>query len=202
MKLLGIMSIVPKRFRRKKSSMTAEERSLIVNLVKDLNITGINQVWTTDISYIKTSKEGFFYLITYIDLFSKTVVAWELSAEQTAKQLIAVLDSAVKHRNPPPGLIIHSDKGGQMRSKEYRNYLKEHRFVPSYTSLDHSCDENAAHESFHSLLKKECIYQNNPVTFNEAYLMIHNYIENFYNPTRIHSSLNYLSPLQFESFSS
>ena len=156
-------------------------------------------IWTTDISYIKTAKEGFFYLITYIDTYSRAVVGWGLESTQTARQVISVLDSAVKHRNPPPGLIIHSDKGSQMRSWEYRGYLKKHKFIASYTSLDHSCDENAAHESFHALIKKECIYLKKPDTYGEAYSMIHEYIDNFYNPVRIHSSLNYLSPLDFEA---
>ena len=199
MKLLGIMSIVPKRFRRKASSMTPAEKKLIVNLVKDMKADRVNRIWTTDISYIKTAKEGFFYLITYIDTYSRAVVGWGLESTQTARQVISVLDSAVKHRNPPPGLIIHSDKGSQMRSWEYRVYLKKHKFIASYTSLDHSCDENAAHESFHALIKKECIYQKKPDTYGEAYSMISEYIDNFYNPVRIHSSLNYLSPLDFEA---
>ena len=199
MKLLGIMSIVPKRFRRKASSMTPAEKKLIVNLVKDMKADRVNRIWTTDISYIKTAKEGFFYLITYIDTYSRAVVGWGLESTQTARQVTSVLDSAVKHRNPPPGLIIHSDKGSQMRSWEYRGYLKKHKFIASYTSLDHSCDENAAHESFHALIKKECIYLKKPDTYGEAYSMIHEYIDNFYNPVRIHSSLNYLSPLDFEA---
>ena len=74
MKLLGIMSIVPKRFRRKASSMTPAEKKLIVNLVKDMKADRVNRIWTTDISYIKTAKEGFFYLITYIDTYSRAVV--------------------------------------------------------------------------------------------------------------------------------
>ena len=199
MKLLGIMSIVPKRFRRRASSMTPAEKKLIVNLVKDMKADRVNRIWTTDISYIKTAKEGFFYLITYIDTYSRAVVGWGLESTQTARQVISVLDSAVKHRNPPPGLIIHSDKGSQMRSWEYRGYLKKHKFIASYTSLDHSCDENAAHESFHALIKKECIYLKKPDTYGEAYSMIHEYIDNFYNPVRIHSSLNYISPLDFEA---
>ena len=99
MKLLGIMSIVPKRFRRRASSMTPAEKKLIVNLVKDMKADRVNRIWTTDISYIKTAKEGFFYLITYIDTYSRAVVGWGLESTQTARQVISVLDSAVKHRN-------------------------------------------------------------------------------------------------------
>lgn len=198
MHILGIRSIVVKRFPHKKSSITNEEKSLIVNLIKDLKITVINQVWTTDITYIKTINEGTFYLITYIDYLSKKVVSWGLFSDQKSDKLIIVLKKAIKVRKPTPGLICHSDKGTQMRSKLYRQYLKDHNLIFSYTSLNHSCDENAAQESFHSLLKKECIYQTTLYTFEEAYKVIYDYIEGFYNPIRIHSSIGYLSPHEFE----
>jgi transposase InsO family protein len=198
MKTLGIMSIVTKKFRNKKSSLTGEEKSLIINLIKGLNIKRVNQVWTTDISYIKTKKQGNFYLIAYIDYYSKKVVAWNLATEQNTEQVVDVLKQAVQRRTPSPGLIIHSDKGVQMRSNKYRDYLAKNHFVFSYTSLNHSCDENAAHESFHAALKKECIYQKEINKFHDAYLAIYEYIENFYNPIRIHSSIGYMSPNDFE----
>lgn len=198
MHILGIRSIVVKRFPHRKSSITNEEKSLIVNLIKDLKIIVINQVWTTDITYIKTINEGTFYLITFIDYFSKKVIAWGLFSDQKADKLIIVLKKAVKVRKPTPGLICHSDKGSQMRSKLYRQYLKDHNFIFSYTSLNHSCDENAAQESFHASLKKECIYQTTLYTFEDAFKAIYDYIEGFYNPIRIHSSIGYLSPNEFE----
>lgn len=178
--------------------MTDDEKSLIVNLIKNLNIYKINQVWTTDITYIKTINEGTFYLISFIDYFSKKVVAWNLFYDQKADKLISVLKSAIKKRKPSPGLICHSDKGSQMRSKLYRNFLKSHNFVFSYTSLNHSCDENAAQESFHASLKKEWLYQKKIYTFEDAFREIFNYIEGFYNPIRIHSSIGYLSPVDYE----
>lgn len=198
MHILGIRSIVSKRFPHRKSSITSEEKSLIVNLIKDLNVTSLNQVWTTDITYIKTINEGTFYLITYIDYFSKKVVSWGLFDDQKTDKLIIVLTKAIKSRNPSPGLICHSDKGSQMRSKLYRQFLKDHNFVFSYTSLNHSCDENAAQESFHASLKKECIYLKKIYTFDDAYRVIFDYIEGFYNPIRIHSSIGYLSPNDYE----
>lgn len=196
--LLGIKSIVTKRFPKKKSTITDEEKSLIVNLIKDLDINHLNQVWTTDFTYIHTINEGTFYLITYIDYYSKKVVAWGLFENQKTDKLIIVLKKAIKSRKPNPGLIVHSDKGSQMRSKAYRKFLKQQHFVFSYTSLNHSCDENAAQESFHSLLKKEWLYQKKIYTFEDAYREIFNYIEGFYNPIRIHSSIGYLSPSDFE----
>ena len=198
MALLGIKSIVSKSFPKKVSKITDKEKALIVNLIKDLVITHINQVWTTDITYIKTIYEGTFYLISFIDYYSKKVVAWGLFEDQKTDKILIVLAKAIKKRNPNPGLIVHSDKGSQMRSKEYRKFLSKHNFAFSYTSLDHSCDENAAQESFHSLLKKECLYQKKIYTFEDAYREIYNYIEGFYNPIRIHSSIGYVSPDNFE----
>lgn len=198
MKILGIRSIVSVKFVHRKSSMSDEEKALIVNLVKNLEITHINQVWTTDITYIKTINEDFCYLITYMDIYSKKVVSWDLTKSQTAGDMIKTLEKAMNSRNPSPGLIIHSDKGSQMRSRKYRTFLSEKNIIPSYTSLNHSCDENAAQESFHACLKKECIYQHRIKNYHEAYSLIYNYIENFYNPRRIHSSINYLSPDEFE----
>ena len=198
MKTLGIRSIVAEKFVHRKSSMSEEEKSKIVNLIKNLEITGINQVWTTDITYIKTIDEGNYYLITYMDAYSRKIVAWNLEEHQTSNEMIETLKKAVDERNPEPGLIIHSDKGSQMRSESYREFISNHNFAYSYTSLNHSCDENAAQESFHASLKKECIYQHKIRNYLQAYSLIYNYIENFYNTKRIHSSINYLSPCDFE----
>lgn len=199
MRLIGIRSIVIKRFPPKKTLMTEKEKALIVNLIKDLEITHLNQVWTTDITYIPTINEGTFYLISFMDCFSKKVVAWGLFENQKADKVVYVLEQAVKVRCPSPGLICHSDKGSQMRSKLYREFLKKHNFAASYTSLNHSCDENAAQESFHASLKKEYLHQQKIYTFEEAYKLIYDYIEGFYNISRVHSSIDYLSPIEFEN---
>ena len=198
MNILGIKSIVVKKFPKKISRITNEEKKNIVNLIKDLNITHINQVWTTDITYIKTINEGTFYLISFIDYFSKKVVAWDLFNRQTSKQVITLLKDAIQKRKPNPGIIIHSDKGSQLRSKEYRKFLSNNNMVFSYTSLNHSCDENATQESFHALLKKEWLYQMKLYNYEDAYREIFNYIEGFYNSIRIHSSIGYMSPIDFE----
>ena len=151
-----------------------------------------------DITYIKTMENRNYYLISYINAYSRRVVGWDLQNEQKTKDILEVLKKTLKKRSPGPGLIIHSDKGSQMRSKMYREFCKEHKIVLSYTSWDHSCDENAMQESFHASLKKEAIYQTKIHTKEEAYSVIYNYIEVFYNPIRLHSSLSYFSPVQFE----
>lgn len=198
MNILGIRSIVSKKFPHRKSSITDKEKSLIINLIKDLHIIKLNQVWTTDVTYIQTINEGTFYLISYIDYYSKKVISWGLYDNQQTDKLIKVLQVAINKRKPNPGLIIHSDKGSQMRSNMYRLFLSKHNLIFSYTSLNHSCDENAAQESFHASLKKEKLYQMKLYTFEDAYKAIYDYIEGFYNPIRLHSSIGYQSPDEFE----
>jgi len=198
MTIIGIKSIVSKRFPKKISRITDQEKSIIINLIKDLDIKHLNQVWTTDITYINTIHNGTFFLISFIDYFSKKVVSWGLFEDQKTDKILLVLKKAIKVRKPNPGLIIHSDKGSQMRSKEYRKYLNNNNFIFSYTSINHSCDENAAQESFHASLKKEWLYQKKLFTFEDAYREIFNYIEGFYNPIRVHSSIGYVSPNDFE----
>ena len=198
MATMGIKSIVSSKFPKKINTMPKKEKELMVNLIKDLKVNRINQVWTTDITYIKTINEGTNYLISFIDYYTKEVISWGLFNNQKTDVILTVLKKAIKKEAPLPGLIIHSDKGSQMRSKEYRKFLKRKNFIFSYTSIHHSCDENAAQESFHAQLKKEAIYQQEIYTFEEAYRTIFNYIERFYNPIRIHSSIGYLSPLQFK----
>lgn len=198
MHLLGIASIHSSLFPYKKSSMSPEEKSLIHNLILNLNITHPNQVWTTDITYIKTIYEGTLYLITFIDQFSKKVVGWHLSKSQKAVDVEIALNNAIKSRKPLPGLICHSDKGTQFRSSLYRKILIENHFIYSYTSLNHSCDENTAQESFHASLKKEWLSTRTLYHYEDAFKHIFDYIEGFYNPKRIHSSLGYLSPISFE----
>ena len=200
MHFLGIKSIHKEKFPKKKSRMSDEEKALIVNLIHNINITAPNQVWTTDITYIKTKYDSTLYLISFIDQFSKRVIAWYLSKSQKATDVSIALNMAIKKRKPFKGLIVHSDKGSQFRSKIYRDILIKHHFIYSYTELNHSCDQNPSQESFHATLKKECIYNITLYHFEDAYKVIFDYIEGFYNPKRIHSSIGDHSPIEFENF--
>lgn len=198
MRLLGITSIHSSKFPQRKSAMTASEKALIHNLILNLQIIRPNQVWTTDITYIKTVYDGTLYLISFIDQFSKRVVGWYLGKTQKAADVVVALNDAIKKRKPLPGLICHSDKGTQFRSNLYRKILQENQFIFSYTRLNHSCDENAAQESFHASLKKEWLSSKILYHYADAYKQIFDYIEGFYNPKRIHSSIGYVSPITFE----
>jgi len=199
MRLLGIQSIHSEQFPIKKSSMTAEEKTLIHNLILNLNIIRPNQVWTTDITYINTVYDGTLYLITFIDYFSKRIVGWALRKTQKAVDVEIAFNDAIKKRKPLPGLIVHSDKGSQFRSKLYRQLLAENHCIYSYTELNHSCDQNAAQESWHATLKKEWLSIRKLYHYEDAYKNIFDFIEGFYNPIRLHSSIGYLSPIEFEN---
>lgn len=198
MKILNIASIHSEKFPCRKSSMSSEERALIHNLILNLEITHINQVWTTDITYISTKYDGTLYLICFMDLFSRKIVGWTLAKSQKAVDVEIALRDAIKKRKPLPGLIIHSDKGSQFRSKLYREILAENQFLYSYTELNHSCDQNANQESFHATLKKEWLSTRPLYYFEDAYKTIFDFIEGFYNPIRLHSSVGYKSPIIFE----
>ena len=198
MRVLGITSIHTSKFPKRFSRLSANEQALIHNLILNLKIFHPNQVWTTDITYIKTVYDGTLYLISFLDQFSKKVVGWYLGRTQKATDVEIAIRDAIKKRKPLPGLICHSDKGSQFRSSLYRTILAENHFIYSYTSLGHSCDENAAQESFHATIKKEWLSTRILYHYEDAYQQIFDYIEGFYNTKRLHSSIGYLSPADYE----
>lgn len=199
MRFLNIASVHSTKFPHRKSTMSAEERAIIHNLILNLVLTHINQVWTTDITYIYTKYDGTLYLISFMDLYSRRIVGWVLSRTQKTTDVIIAFNMAIKKRKPLPGLIAHSDKGTQFRSKLYREVLAKNNCLYSYTELDHSCDQNASQESFHATLKKEWLSTRPLYYFEDAYKTIFDFIEGFYNPQRLHSALGYLSPIEFEN---
>ena len=199
MRILNIKSISSSAFPKKKSTMSDNEKSLIVNLIKNLDIYRPNQVWTTDITYIKTKEDGWVYLSTIIDLFSRKVIAWNVGANMKKELVITTLNNAFASRGNPTNVIVHSDKGSQYRSFAWRRIISEHNCLFIYTSLNHSCDENSNQESFHASLKKEWLYQKSFNTIHDVKRAIFEYIEGFYNNYRIHSSIGYNSPVSFEN---
>lgn len=198
MKLLDITPISSLNFPKKKNRMSVAEKSKIINLIKDIDVIFPNQVWTTDITYIKTSNDGWVYLSSIIDLFSRKVIAWNVDYHMTKDLVIETLNTAFKVRNNPIDVIIHSDKGSQYRSYAYRKLIVKHNCLYSYTSLNHSCDENANQESFHASIKKEWLYNYCFNNIDDVKRACFEYIEGFYNTNRIHSSLGYVSPNNFE----
>ncbi|MCA1607356.1 MAG: IS3 family transposase [Acidobacteria bacterium] len=167
------------------------------NRIRHLPIQRLNQVWVTDATGVLTG-QGWLYLVAILDLYSRRVVGWAMSPLLDASLAIAALRMALGQRRPAPKLILHSDRGSQFASAAYRKLLTEHRLVASMSRTG-NCYDNAFIESFWSSLKYELVYHHRFATRAEARSAIFNYIETFYNRTRLHSSLAYRSPITFES---
>ena len=167
------------------------------NRIRHLPIKRLNQVWATDATGVLTG-QGWLYLVAVLDLHSRRVVGWAMSPLLDAPLAIAALLMALGQRRPASKLILHSDRGSQFASAAYRNLLAQHGLVASMSRTG-NCYDNAFIESFWSSLKYELVYHQRFATRAEARSAIFNYIETFYNRTRLHSSLAYRSPIAFES---
>lgn len=153
-----------------------------------------NAVWCTDITYIWTH-EGFAYLTSVMDLYSRKIIAWKLSNNMETGHVVDVIKQAKSRRKADQPLILHSDRGTQFVSKVYRKAAEN--FQLSYSRKGYPYD-NACIESFHSLIKREWLDRFHIRNRAQAYKLVFEYIEAFYNTIRIHSHCNYMSPDQFE----
>jgi transposase InsO family protein len=159
--------------------------------------TTANQQWVTDITFLKTG-EGWLYLAVILDLWSRRVVGWACAATLHVSLVLAALFRALEQRRPPAGLLHHSDRGSQYVDDDYVRTLADHQIERSMSRRG-NCYDNAFAESFFSSFKTESgIDEVTPTTRRDAELVVFDYIETFYNPTRRHSSLGYLSPVAFE----
>lgn len=155
-----------------------------------------NRIWVSDITIVKTA-EGWLHLAIVLDLYSRKVVGWATSPAVTQTLALEALSMALSIRKPKPGIVHHSDRGGQYLSAAYQHLLDEHGAVCSM-SRPGNCLDNAVAESFFHTLKTELIYQQHYGTREEARLAIFEYLESFYNRTRLHSTLDYCSPEEYE----
>lgn len=155
-----------------------------------------NQVWVADITYIPT-QEGWLFLAGILDLYSRRIVGWAMGDSIDSALVLSALDMAVLHRDPPAGLLFHSDRGVQYAAGNFRAALATAGFFPSMSRRG-NCYDNATMESFWSTLKIELIYRRDFATHRQAKSEIFDYIEAFYNRHRIHTSLAGLSPVNFE----
>ncbi len=149
------------------------------------------------LTYIWT-QEGWLYLAVVIDLFSRKVVGWSMSSRMKAQLVCDALTMAIWQRRPPSGLIVHSDRGSQYASKQYRNLFDKNGFKGSM-SRKGNCWDNAVVESFFGSLKQERVQWKSYQSRFEAQQDILNYITMFYNSSRLHSTLGYLCPNDFET---
>ncbi len=167
------------------------------NRVRNLTIQRPNQVWVTDATGVLTG-QGWLYLVTVLDVFSRRVVGWAMSPILDAPLAMVALRMALNQRRHSQNLTLHSDRGTQFASAAYRQLLARHGLTASM-SRKGNCYDNAFIESFWSTLKYELVYHQRFATYAAARTAIFDYIETFYNRTRLHSSLAYLSPISFES---
>ena len=167
------------------------------NRVRNLVVRRPDQLWVSDATGVLTA-QGWLYLVAVLDIFSRRVIGWAMSPILDAPLVSAALRMALAQRRPAQSLTLHSDRGSQFASAAYRQLLAEHGLVASM-SRPGNCYDNAFIESFWSTLKYELVYHHRFATRAEARTAIFDYIETFYNRTRLHSSLDYRSPINFES---
>ncbi len=186
--------------KRKFKAITNSRHSHAVsdNLVKQqFNVSRPNQIFVSDISYVATN-ECWLYLAVTMDLFSRKVVSWAMDKRMTRELVIKALLSAYWQRKPKGDVIHHSDRGVQYASHDFQRHLKTLGMIGSMSAKG-CCYDNAVVESFFHTLKVECIYQHRFSTREEAKLEIFKFIEMFYNTKRMHSTLGYYSPNEFEA---
>ncbi len=192
----GLQAIQPKSFRVK---TTDSSHGLGYNdnlLLQALDPTGINQVWLGDITYIPLRGRRFAFLSALMDLYSRRILIWNLKDNMKEELVLSCLRAAIVSRAPSPGLIHHSDRGGQYAGGRYRRLLDQWRMVQSMSRAD-NCYDNAFMESCYGTLKRELemeIYAD----LHEARKEIAAYVR-YYNNLRLHSSLNYRTPAEFEA---
>ncbi|VUZ25693.1 IS3 family transposase IS981 [Acetobacterium wieringae] len=193
MKQMGIKAqwIKPYTITTKDSDFSKKLRNI---LDEQFNPERPNAVWCSDITYIWTM-DGFFYLTSIMDLYSRKIIAWTLSKTMEVSCVIDTVNKAKSRRNLDAPLIIHSDRGSQFVSKEYQKATA--KMQRSYSKKAYPWD-NACIESFHAIIKREWLNRFKILDYNHAYRLIFEYLETFYNTTRIHSHCNYKSPNNFE----
>lgn len=155
-----------------------------------------NQIWAGDITYIPT-QEGWLYLAGIMDCYSRRIVGWAMDQNLDTQLVLSAWNMAWTHRQPAPALVFHSDRGCQYASADFRQALAHTQTLASM-SRKANCYDNAAMESFWNTLKQELVYRCCFKTRAQARQAIFDFIETFYNRRRLHSSLNYLCPVDFE----
>jgi transposase InsO family protein len=189
------------RHRRRRFIHTTDSRHgfpVAPNVVnRNFTPDGPNRVWATDITYIHT-RQGWLYLAVILDLYSRKVVGWSMQPGLDRRLVLDALDMAIDARRPAPGMLVHhSDRGVQYACHDYRQALADAEIAVSM-SRKANCWDNAPVESFFSTLKQELVYRTTFVDHAAARAALFQYIEGFYNRRRLHSSLGYVSPVEYE----
>jgi len=190
----NLLGVQPKRF--VSTTNSSHKLEVYLNLAGRMKLTGINQLWVADITYIRLKAE-FVYLAVILDGFSRKVVGWALDRTLAMRLTMGALGQAIGSRQPEPGLVHHSDRGLQYASEEYIKVLENNRVIPSMSRPANPYD-NASCESFMKTLKREEIYANKYDDLENLRANIEEFIEQYYNRLRLHSALGYRSPEEFE----
>lgn len=165
-------------------------------IMRNFHATQPNMAWVGDMTFVRT-RAGWLYLAILLDLYSRKVVGWSMSDSPNEALTLGALNMAIEHRAPKPGLIHHTDQGVIYRSRGYRERMEKAGILPSMGSKGSAYD-NAVAESFFSNLKNELIHNTEFISRESAKVAIFSYIELFYNRQRIHQTLGYVSPVEFE----
>ena len=192
MKLLGLRSIIVKKYNHK-GNKKVDEKNKENLLEQNFKADKPSEKWVGDITYIYTKETGWTYLAIVMDLFDLKIIGWSYSRNMTSEIVIEAFNKAKQERGITKGMIFHSDLGSQYTSKEYEKILMENNVRHSYSKKGYPYD-NASMESFNAILKKEEVNVNTYETFKKAKLAIFEFIESWYNNTRIHSTLDYRTP--------
>jgi putative transposase len=190
----NLLAVQPKSF--VVSTDSDHELEVYLNLASRMKLTGINQLWVADITYIRLKRE-FVFLAVILDAFSRKVIGWELDRTLAAQLPIAALEKAIGDRKPPPSLVHHSDRGIQYACGAYVAVLRQHGMIPSMSRPANPYD-NASCESFMRTLKREEIHANEYRDLDQLRQNVTIFIEDYYNRVRLHSALGYRPPAEFE----
>lgn len=186
----------PKRPFRPRTTDSRHRYRAAPNRLKEQILTGTNQAWAADITYLQAGSR-WVYLAAVMDLFSRRIVGWSIGYSLHSSLVTEALQQALADRRPAAGLLHHSDRGRQYASSAFQALLAIHQITPSM-SQPANCYDNAIMESFWSTLKSELVHRCAFHDLPQASRAIHDYIENFYNPKRLHSALGFNSPVDFE----
>jgi len=197
LRIMRELNLIRKKRPRRPDNKKAHSLPVYPNLIRDFRPSDINQLWVADITYVRLRYE-FCYLAAILDAFSRKVVGWALRDNLAAELALSALRMALVRRSIGPGLIHHSDQGVQYASSDYVNLLRNHDILISMSAKGNP-GENAMAESFIATLKKEEVNLSEYDDITEALGRIGHFIEEVYNRKRLHSSIGYLSPVEFES---
>ncbi len=184
--------------RRVPGQLVSAVHSVAPNLLdRQFQASGPNQKWAADFTYVWTA-EGWLFVAIVLDLYSRRVVGWSMQSSMTAQLVMDALLMAILRRGRPEAVLHHSDQGSQYTSEDFQRLLESHGIACSMSRRG-NCWDNAAMESFFSTLKTERLGRRQYRTRNELRADVFDYIERFYNPKRRHSTIGYISPVQFEN---